>query len=181
MAGPGFDPNGAVRFDLKTGAASDAKGQRLLLVPSASIESLDDGAQAKLGADLGRACGARAQQRLGGESGARGASLEAVINQLAGELAIAGVGAVHLERWGRALIVVVTNPSVASDSFLGAAVAAAIGAIGGRDVLAAALGRDRGAARYFIGSAATANKVRGLVAQGRAYAEIVAALQGGAA
>jgi hypothetical protein len=181
MAAPGFDPNGAVRFDLKTGAASDSKGQRVVLVPSSSIESLDPAAQERLGSDLGRACGARAQMRLGGEGAARAATLEGVVSQLGGELAIAGVGAVHLERWGRAMIVVVTNPSVASDAFVGAAVAAALGAVSGRDVGAAPLGRERGAARYFVGSPDTVSRVRRLVTEGRGYAEIVHMLQGGAA
>ena len=39
MATP-FDPNGAVRFDLRTGAASDARGARLVLVPSEALASL---------------------------------------------------------------------------------------------------------------------------------------------
>jgi hypothetical protein len=181
MAGPAFDPSNAVRFDLKSGAASDGKGQRLVLVPSASVESLDTDAQAKLGSDLGRACGARAATRLGGDAGVRAAPLEQVVTHLAGELAVAGIGAVHVERWGRAMVFVVTNPSVASDSFLAAALAGALGAVSGRDVAAAPLGRDRGAARYFLGSPATADKVRKLVAQGRSYAEVVAALQGGSA
>src|SRR5437016_11541558 len=98
MAGPSFDPNGSVRFDLKSGAASDAKGQRLVLVPSASVESLDEDAQQKLGNDLGRACGTRAAGRLGGDNGVRGAALENVVTHLAGELAVAGIGAVHVER-----------------------------------------------------------------------------------
>src|SRR5438132_13670003 len=109
MAGTAFDPNGSVRFDLKSGAASDAKGQRLVLWPSASVESLDSSAQEKLGNDLGRACGARAAARLGGgDAGVRGAGLEHVVTHLAGELAVAGIGAVHVERWGRAMVFVVS-------------------------------------------------------------------------
>jgi hypothetical protein len=34
MASSSFDPTGAVRFDLKSGSASDARGERLVLVPS---------------------------------------------------------------------------------------------------------------------------------------------------
>jgi hypothetical protein len=180
MAGPAFDPNGSVRFDLKTGAAADGKGQRLVLVPSASIESLDPVAQERLGTDLGRACGARAASRLGGEGGVRNAALETVVSHLAGELAVAGLGVVHVERWGRAMIVVVTNPSVATDAFLGAALAGALGALSGRDVSTASVGRDRGTVRFFVGSVDTAERARSLVAQGKGHAEIVAALQGGA-
>jgi hypothetical protein len=177
MAGPTFDPNGAVRFDLKNGTAADAKGARVVLVPSAALDALDDGTLERLGGEVGRACGARLAGRLGGDAGVRSASLEAVVSHLAGELAVAGVGVVSLERWGRAMVAVVTNPSVANDAFLAAVLAGAIGAASGRDVAAAPLGRDRGAARYFIGASKTAEEVRELAGQGRAYAEIVASIQ----
>lgn len=183
MAGPAFDPNGAVRFDLNRGAASDARGARLVVLPSSAIEALERsqaGAVAALGAELGRACGAKIASRLGGDGGVRNAQLEVVVSHLAGELAVSGVGAIHLERWGRAMICVVTNPSVSSDVFLGSVIGNAIGAASGREVVAAAVGRDGGESRFFIGTAKTAERVRGLVAQGKAFAEIVASIQGGA-
>jgi hypothetical protein len=57
--------------------------------------------------------------------------------------------------------------------------AGALSAASGRDVAAAALGRERGQARYFLGSAATAERARGLVKNGHGYADVVAKLQGG--
>ena len=184
MASSSFDPTGAVRFDLRSGSASDSRGERLVLVPSAALDLLSEGALAKVGEHLGRECGNRVAARLGGESGVRAADVETVISHLAGELAIAGIGAVHIERWGRALLVVVSNPSVSDDAFAGAVLGAAMSAASGRAVAAAALGRGAGGeqseARYFLGSAATAERVRGLAAEGKGYAEIVASLQGGA-
>ncbi|HVH42255.1 MAG TPA: hypothetical protein VM925_07915, partial [Labilithrix sp.] len=106
MPGPAFDPTGAVRFDMKSGAASDARGGRLVLLPASALEALErttPGALAHLGSEVGRACGRRLAASLGGESGVRASTLEAVVTHLAGELAIAGLGAVHLERWGRAM------------------------------------------------------------------------------
>jgi hypothetical protein len=180
MASSSFDPTGAVRFDLRTGSASDSRGERLVLVPSAALDLLSSEALAKIGEHIGRACGARVAARLGGDSGVRASEVETVISHLAGELAIAGIGAVHVERWGRAMLVVVSNPSLADDAFVCAVLGGALSAASGREVAAAALGHERDEARYFLGSAATSERVRALVGQGKGYAEIVASLQGGA-
>ena len=183
MASSSFDPTGAVRFDLRSGSASDSRGERLVLVPSAALELLSEGALAKIGEHIGRECGGRVAARLGGENGVRSSDVETVISHLAGELAVAGIGAVHVERWGRALLVVVSNPSITDDAFVGAVLGAAMSAASGRGVAAAPLGRDSGGAgeaRYFLGTPGTAERVRGLVSQGKGYADIVAALQGGA-
>jgi hypothetical protein len=179
MAGPAFDPSGAVRFDLKSGAASDTRGARLLLVPASALEALDAPTLQLLGREIGRACGARVAARLGGDAGVRSAQLEVVVSHLAGELAVAGLGAIHVERWGRAMVAVLANPSVAKDEFLAAVVGAAIGAASGRDLAGATLGRDGTSVRIFLGAQATADKVRASVAAGKSHAEILSALQSG--
>jgi hypothetical protein len=176
---PSFDPTGAVRFDLKAGSASDSQGARLVLVPSEALESLGSEALAALGLAIGRACGARVASRLGGDGGVRSTSLEVAVAHLAGELAVAGIGAVHVERWGRAMLAIVANPGVADDAFVCAVLSGALSAASGRDVTAAALGREHAETRYFLGSAATAERVSELVASGKGYAEVVAILQGG--
>ncbi len=200
MPGPAFDPNGAVRFDMKTGAASDTRGTRLVLVPASALEALDrttPGALAHIGAEVGRGCGARVAARLGGDAAVRSSTLEVVVTHLAGELAIAGLGAVHLERWGKAMVIVVTNPGVNSDGFLGAVLAGAIGAATGREVAIQSLGRDGSArsaegsesssdsarqrvnerVRYFVGAQPTALKARSLLSQGKSWGEILSILQ----
>ncbi len=176
---PSFDPTGAVRFDLKTGSASDAHGARLVLVPSEALELLSSEALAAIGLEIGRACGARVSSRLGGDDGVRSSSLEVAIAHLSGELAVAGVGAVHIERWGRAMVAIVSNPSISDDAFVGSVLSGALSAASGRDVAASALGREGNEARYFLGSAATVARADELVASGKAYAEVVAILQGG--
>jgi hypothetical protein len=180
MAGPAFDPNGAVRFDLRSGAAQDTRGARLVLLPCAALEVLDDASLAKVGAELGRACGVRMASRLGGEAGVRGAPLEVAVSHLAGDLAVAGVGAVHIERWGRALVAVVTNPGVPNDAFLGAVLASAIGAASGRELAAAPLGREGVTIRFLLASRATADRARSMIREGKLHAEVLAALQGAA-
>lgn len=180
MAGPAFDPSGAVRFDVKTGAASDARGARLVLVPTSALEALErttPGALSHIGAEVGRACGARVAARLGGENGVRGSTLEVVVANLAGELAIAGVGAVHLERWGRAMVIVVANAGVNSDGFIGAALSGALHGATGREVSIAALGREGITARYFVGTPQTVTKAKSLVSQGKSWGEVLSTLQ----
>jgi hypothetical protein len=177
---PSFDPTGAVRFDLRSGTASDAAGARLVLVPSDVIDALDDGAVAQIGRAVGRACGARLAARFGGEDGVRATELEVIVTHLAGELALAGVGVLSIERWGRALVAVVSNASVASGTFFVAVLSSALSDATGREVIAAPLGDEGPRSRYFLGSPATAHRVRALVAEGRNHASIVAILQGSA-
>lgn len=180
MAGPSFDPNGAVRFDLRNGTASDARGSRLVLVPSAALASLDDASLARIGAEIGKACGARVGARLGGGNGVRNATMEVVVSHLAGEVALTGAFAFHIERWGRAMVAVVNNASLPNDAFVAALLGGAISAAAGRDAVAAPLGHEGSTARFLIGSQETADRVKALVAEGRRYADIVANLQGSA-
>jgi hypothetical protein len=182
MPGPAFDPNGAVRFDMKRGAASDTRGTRLVLLPALALETLErttPGALSHLGSELGKGCGARVAARLGGDTGVRGSTLEVVVSHLAGELAIAGLGAVHIERWGRALVLVVAHPGVASEGFMSAALAGALTTATGRESAVAALGRDAATstARYFVGSQSTVNRMRALLTQGKPWVEVLGTLQ----
>lgn len=181
MPGPAFDPSGAVRFDLKSGAASDAGGDRLVLLPKAALEAIGPEALGRLGGALGRACGARAAARLGGAAGVRAGQLEIVVSHLAGELALVGFGAVHIERWGRALVLVVENAVIASDAFVGSVLAAALEGATGTAVFVASLSDAAGSrpegGRFFVGAEQTVNKVRAMLAQGTPWAEALGAIQ----
>src|SRR5262249_26550802 len=128
-----------------------------------------------------KACGAKVASRLGGAGGVVNAQLEVVVSHLAGELALAGVGAVHVERWGRAMVCVVTNASLPSEAFAASVLGSALGAASGREVVAAPLGREGQAMRFLIGNRKTAERVRVLVGQGKGFAEILTSLQAGGA
>lgn len=180
MPGPAFDPNGAVRFDLTNGSASDARGTKFVLVPSSALEALDrttPGALAHIGSEVGRACGARILAKLGAESEVRAATLDVIVTHLAGELAIAGLGAVSLEQWGKALVVVLNSPNVNSDGFLAAALAGAVSVAAGRDVCMIPIGREGTTARFYIGTQQTMIRCRSLVSSGKTWMEILQALQ----
>jgi hypothetical protein len=178
MAAASFDPTHAVRFDLPRGRVSAGDGERLLLVPLSAVEAIALSATPEaveaLGRALGAAIGKRAAVRLGAD---QGATIEAFVTQLAGEAAIAGVGTLGVERWGRALVVVVEG-SPLSGPLLGPLVAAAIEAASGRRVWTTLLSRDEATARIFVGSENGTARIREWLASGVAWADAVARLQG---
>jgi hypothetical protein len=79
------------------------------------------------------------------------------------------------------MVVVVSNASVTNDAFIAAVLGAALSAATAREVGAASLGRDHGVGRYFVGSTSTTHRVSELVSQGRSYADVLGAIQGGGA
>jgi hypothetical protein len=181
MAAPSFDPRHAVRFDLPQGAVhAGADGDRVLLVPAGAMEDLVLSAPPEaveaLGRALGAAIGRRAAARMGD---ANAAPIEAFVTQLAGEAAISGVGALSLERWGRALLIVVEG-SPLTGTLLAPLVAAAIEAASGRSVACALLSRDERVARIFVGGERGVGRVREWIASGLAWGEALSKLQGGA-
>ena len=174
-----FDPNGAVRFDLHRGSAADSSGSRIVLVPDVAFANLDASALTEIGLALGQAAGRRVASRLGFEAGVCASPIEVVLSHLAGELAVAGVGVIHIERWGRAMVTVVSNPSIANDFFLAAVLGGALSTASGRDVAAQHLGEGGDPKRFFLGSQSAAARVRVLIDEGVGYAEVLASLQEG--
>jgi hypothetical protein len=181
MAATSFDPTHAVRFDLPQGrvlAGNAGEGERVLLVPSAAIDdialSAPPEAVAALGHALGAAIGRRAAARMGDP---QNASMETFVTQLAGEAAIAGVGALSVERWGRAMVVVVEG-SPLNGTLLAPLVGAAIEAASGRGVSCTLLSRDEHVARLLVGGERGVARVREWMAAGVPWGEALAKLQG---
>ncbi len=129
------------------------------------------------GRALGAAIGRRAAARMGDPAGA---SMEGFVTQVAGQAAIAGLGALSVERWGRALVVAVEG-STASGTLLGWIVSAALAAASGRHVSHAQLSRDDRVARFFVGSEAACRRLGDWLASGMAWGEAVVKLHGGTA
>jgi hypothetical protein len=179
MAATSFDPTHAVRFDLPQGSVhAGGDGERVLLVPTGALDDIilsapPEAAEA-LGRALGSAIGRRAAARMGDP---QRASVEAFVTQLAGETAIAGVGALSVERWGRALVVVVES-SPLSGTLLSPLVAAAMEAASGRTVACTMLSRDERAARILVGGDRGVGRVRDWIAAGVPWGEAIARMQG---
>jgi len=175
-----FDPTHTVRFDLPQGSVrAGSEGEPVLLVPCSALDDLVLSAPTEavevLGRALGAAIGRRAAARL---EDPKSASLEAFVTQLAGEGAVAGVGVLSIERWGRALVVVIEKSPLVG-TLLAPLVAAAIEAAFGRKVWSALLARDELAARVLVASEGAVERVREAIGSGRPWGEALAMLHGG--
>jgi hypothetical protein len=181
MDSPSFDPTRAVRFDLPNGSVrTGGEGERVVLLPTAALDdvllSAPPEAVEALGRALGTAIGRRAAARM---ADPRTAGIDEFVTQLAGEAALVGVGALSVERWGRALIVVVADSPLIG-TLLAPLVASAVEAASGRAVACMLLSRDEHAARILVSSTGGASRVREWIAGGMPWGEALVKLHGGA-
>jgi hypothetical protein len=172
VAASSFDPTHAVRFDLPRGSVrAGGEGDRVLLVPTAALDdvvlSAPPEAVEALGRALGAAIGRRAAARMGDP---QSAPIDAFVTQLGGEAAISGVGLLSIERWGRALVVLVEDSPLVG-TLLSPLVASALEAAVGRRVWCTLLSRDEHVARILVGSERAVGRVREWIASGHAWGE----------
>lgn len=177
MAAPSFDATHSIQFDLGRGNVRSGDEQ-VLLVPANALASLTAVAPAEASQGLGRAIGAaigrRARARL---DDVAEASIEAVVTQLAGEAALAGIGSLSIERWGQALVVLV-EASPLAHSLLAPLVASALEAIFGRAVWCALLSGEDPHARLLVASERSTERVREWIASGVSWGNALTRLQG---
>lgn len=176
-----FDPKAQLRFDVAAGAALDASNQRLLVVPCSALDELLKAsgrkASSQFGGAVGRACGVRVATRLGGPAGVRKATPEILLSHLAGELGVLGLGQMSIERWGRAMLFVVANCSVADDAFLTNLLEGALVAASGREARCLSLARTAGTVRVLVAGEKGVERARALLASGSTWSEVVTKLQ----
>jgi hypothetical protein len=152
-----------------------------VLVPCAALDDLvliaGPEAAAAVGRALGASIGARIAARLGGTFGLRGASLERVVSELAGELCVVGLGSASMERWGRALVVAVDRPAVSDLPFLASILEGMLEAASGAPVRCVSLGRDGPVARVLVAGEAAVTRAKAMLDQGAAWGEVLGRLQ----
>ena len=180
MAAASFNPTHAVRFDLPRGSVRSRDGDdRLLLISSAALMDLALSAPSEaveaLGRALGSAVGGRAAARIGDPAGS---SIEDFVTQLSGEVALAGMGVLSVERWGRALVVVIEDSPLLG-MLIVPFVTAALEKASGRSVSGVLLAHGPRAARVLVSSERAVDRVRGWIASGVAWGEAIAKLHGG--
>jgi hypothetical protein len=179
MSAASFNPAQSVRFDLAHGAVRDGGDDRLLLVPLTALMELVDAAPLAaveaMGRALGSAIGRRAAARI---EDAAGSSLEDFVTQLAGEAALVGVGVLGVERWGRALVVVLED-SPLRDAIVAPLVGAALEAASRRKVASLLLSRDPQTARVLVSSDRAVGRVREWIGSGVLWGDAIAKLHGG--
>lgn len=191
-----FDPRGAITVDLRLGQVRVDASARVL-VPLEALSDLclaaGEDATAELGEALGVAIGRRIASHFGRtavSTGAvhgavRAAPFGAVVEHLAGEFALSGLGALRAERWGRALLLVVdgapTSLGPLADVLLAGVLVGALRLCVGDSVNVVAVGRDGGRARFALLSGETAERVAGELASGKGWLEVAQSLRGGTA
>lgn len=176
-----FDPSKSVTFDLAHGLVHLEGAPSRLLVPAEALGALARAAGPEaagaFGGAIGEAMGRRVAARLG-EGGVASASVELVVEHLGGELALAGLGSLGIERWGRALVLVVDQSPLGEggDRVLEAALGSAVQAAAGRSARVALLARDGVRARFLIGGDAAIEKAKRWLDEGVAWGEALVRL-----
>jgi hypothetical protein len=180
MTNGAFDPTGAVQFDLGRGVV-EGGGERMLLVPASLLAEVAHAAGAEaaraIAHAIGTACGERLSTRLGGSEGVTKASVDDIVTQLTGELAVSGVGSMHLERWGRAIVIVVQNCPISDPEAVAEIIGAALVAATDRPVSATALVRDAGGVRVLVTGKDGAERAKQLLAKGSSWGDVLANIQ----
>lgn len=185
MALPRFDPSHSVKFDIARGTVQlDGSGPRLLVPPDALLDLCKHAGEESL-RDFGRKLGTEAGMRVAGQLGnaAETAPMDSFVEHLGGNLALLGLGSLSLERWGRALVFLVSeSPLGAAGSHLIAAVIeGALQRSVGRDARVVVLGSDDGNVRLLATGTAGASKVEKWLKEGVAWGDALARLHEGGA
>jgi hypothetical protein len=177
-----FDPSKAVTFDLARGLVQHEGAPPGLIVPTEALAELaraaGPAAFERFGRAIGQAVGRRVASRLAAADGVRGAGVAAVVEHLGGELAVTGLGSLSLERWGRALVLVVDQSPLgaAGDALLESVLAAALEAAVGEAPSVIELARDGVRARFLVTGAAGASKVRAWLKDGMSWGDALVRL-----
>jgi hypothetical protein len=164
----------------KTGGAHD---EQVVLVPISALAGLEKLAGLEVTKQFARSIGVsfgrRVAAKLGSADGVAKASLEGFVSALAGEMAVSGWGVLHLERWGRAMVLVVENAPTLPAGAFAALLEGAVEAAAAREVHAVALAGTIGerteasAARVLITSDKSAQHARRWLVEGASEAEVL--------
>lgn len=177
MDTPRFDPSHSVEFNLARGLVKLEGSSPRLLLPvdaiAALLQSVDGDARKDFAHRLGSEAGRRAAERL-----REGASLEAVVEHLGGELALMGLGCFGLERWGRALVVTFSHAPFGpdGDELLAAVVEGALQRAFGRSAAVVPIERKHPDVKLLVVSREAAERVRAWLREGASYADVLSRL-----
>lgn len=176
----GFDPLSTVAFDLRRGAIELRGVAGQVLVPADALISLalaaDPDAARDFGGRLGIELGRHLAERLGDTPNA---AIETVLELLAGEFSLLGLGLLGLERWGRALVLTVRGSPFGApgDGLLATVLEGSLQRAFGRDAGVVRLVREDGLARFLVTSRASVELVRVWMSSGASWSEALARLQ----
>lgn len=171
----------AVRFDLPRGSVHGAGEERAVLLPASIFADLIFAAgpevAVSIALQMGESMGKRVALRLGGRDAVRQATLEEMVTALAAEVSLAGLGALSLERWGKAMLFVLHNAPSIENKFLTALFEGALASSTGSAAHCGVVSSDAAGMRILVASANGLGRVREWIAQGSGWAEAIARLQ----
>ena len=173
-----FDPTRAVVFDLPRGQVTLQGKSPVLVLPAEALAQicgrLDVAAIRQFGSVLGKPAGVRIRERL--RSGSP--SLEVMVDQLGGELSLAGLGALTIERWGQALLIRIEGCPLGAPAheLMSAYVEAALQVSVERELEALVLERGPDSFRLLLCGKAGAARVKGWLSAGGSWGDALAAL-----
>lgn len=189
-----FDPRRAITVDLPAGQIRVALSSRVLLPADALVALCSiagENATVQFGRALGEAMGLRVRERFvpsdglpgDGVNGVRAASFAVVVEHLAGELALAGLGSLSAERWGKVLALVVERSPVAEepigDVMLCGVLGAALAASTGGEASVVPVAREASRTRFLVLREAAVDAVLTALEAGVSWGELVERLNGG--
>lgn len=180
MADAPFDPTGAVTFDLAAGRVQVADAPLQVLVAADALAALAKAAGEDAVRDFGRVMGAgmgaRMVKRLGAEQapdkGMTTVTVECFVEHLAAEFAIAGLGAVSLERWGQALVLIVDHATLPA-SVTAPVLEGTLETATGRTVRCIKIMEAPPRMRFLVVGQTAAERVAQLTSEGLSWGEIL--------
>jgi hypothetical protein len=182
MGQPAFNAANEVQFDLGRGQVSlGGRSARVLVPPEALLalcKSVEAGGIRDFGRQLGTELGRRVAERLGAVGTA---TIAEVVEHLGGDLALSGLGNLSVERWGRALVMRISDSPLGApgDELLAAVFEGALQRALGRDAAVVPVERKDQVVRLLATSATAAARVRGWLASGVAFGEALGRLNAG--
>jgi len=180
MAEPQFNPAQALKFDFGRGQVTlQGQGPCMVVPRQALLELLTaagDEAARNFGHQLGAEVGHRIVERLG--SSIHQVSVEVFVDQLGGELALLGLGALSVERWNRALVLVMQGASggAAFTALLRAVVSGALQRALSRDAAVLELMQSESELRLLVVSKFAAPQVQKWLGDQVPWGEVIARL-----
>lgn len=178
MADAPFDLSGAVTFDLSSGRVSLAHASARVLTPVDGLVRLCEAAGEDATRDLGHAMGVSMGRRIlqqVTQPGMEKLTVEAFLAHLRGEIALAGLGDLTIEHWGKALLFVVDHAEVPS-TLMAALLDGALEVSTGRKTACVELMRAHQRSRFLVSAPGTAERVSSWLGDGLSWGEVMAKL-----
>lgn len=180
MAEFAFDPQCAVTFDLGSGSVSLRDSSRQLLVPLAPLGDLLQAAGSDATRSFARAIGSDMATRISKRIAQHSIACESVtasafIDQVRGEFAVLGLGTVHAETWGQALMFVANHSGFSAD-FVAAVLQGLVQSFSSKTVTCPLVFRDGDTSRVLVVAPDTETQVNHWINEGVSWHDIIARL-----